>query len=133
MIANEALKQYDIQSPHLEFIRHNENLTYSVTDGISGIRFLLRVHMPVEWFSRIAIQHTFSALQAEMRLLEAIREGTDIAVQKPVPTRSGEFICRLTNKFGQDPLYATMLTWIDGHPMDRKDPEWERHRPFLPV
>jgi hypothetical protein len=47
IIANDVLSKYPIARPEIQFIRHNENITYKVIDRISNKNYLLRIHKPV--------------------------------------------------------------------------------------
>lgn len=148
-IARSALDQYGLERPELVFIRHNENLTYQVTDGApgerhgapgrrdgaSGGRYVLRVHWPAEGVSPDTPQHSRDALTAELEFIQAIGEHTDIAVQTPVRTTDGQLVCIIADsgsvpRVRPGPLYATLLTWVDGHAMRDEDPEWE-HQAYL--
>lgn len=124
-LAREALREYSLRRPRLAFIRHNENLTYQVTDGETGDRYVLRVHRPAEGVSRDTPQHSLEELQAELEFIQAIREHTDIAVQRPVATLAGGLVGTLTGGGAGAALHATLLTWIEGRPMSHEDPAWE--------
>ncbi|MEW6723906.1 MAG: hypothetical protein AB1331_03145 [Bacillota bacterium] len=78
------MEEYEISEPQVEFIRHNENLTCSVTDGQTGERYVLRVHQPIEGFAATA-QHSHEALEAELQFMEVLGQGT----QRPVRNRAG--------------------------------------------
>ncbi|MFL1671861.1 phosphotransferase enzyme family protein [Paenibacillus dendritiformis] len=109
-IAAEALSHYEIQSPIITFIRHNENLTYKITDE-SGSAYLLRVHKPVH-AELHGLQHSKAGLNGEMELLQALGENTALNVQKPVRNREGEFVTRIGD--GDGFVHCTMLHWLEG-------------------
>jgi len=46
---SQAIKLYVFAQPKAELIRHNENMTYKITDFDKS--YVLRVHKPVEGFS----------------------------------------------------------------------------------
>ncbi|WCF06565.1 hypothetical protein NDS46_19690 [Paenibacillus thiaminolyticus] len=109
-IAADALSHYEIQSPIIAFIRHNENLTYKITDQ-SGSSYLLRVHKPVH-AELHGLQHSKAGLTGEMELLQALGEHTALNVQKPVRNREGEFVSRISD--GEDFIHCTLLHWLEG-------------------
>ena len=46
---HEALNCYDFKNPDVELLRHNENMTYKVTDVEKS--YVLRIHKPSEGFN----------------------------------------------------------------------------------
>lgn len=111
-LLNEALNNYEIQYPEIEFIRHNENETYKVRDTLSNAQYVIRIHKPSNDFSLDIFgykEHSVDLLTNEMNLLNAIRENTDISVQRPMKNKNGEFVTVLS-----DGTPATILTWVDG-------------------
>ena len=121
-LAHHALQHYALLSPQIEFIRHNENITCKATDR-DGHQYVLRIHLPVEGFSLATAQHSFTALNGEMEIIKAIGENTDIPMQRPVANSNGWFVTQLENQ-GQI-VYATLLTWVQGKPLDHRDPNWK--------
>lgn len=111
--AMEALARYGLEGADVEFIRHNENITYRVIDPRSNRQLLLRIHRPAGAFSLElfgASRHTKEALCAEMQIVECLGRTTDIPVQEPVRSDSGELVTRL-----QDGTPVTLLTWVSGN------------------
>jgi len=112
-LARTVLESYLFIDPVLEFMRHNENMTYKITDHGNSSSFLLRIHKPVtEGF--LGIQHTLEGLKSEMALLQELSRNRVLGVQMPIENRFGEYvtICRLDDM--DAPFYATLLEWIDG-------------------
>ncbi|MFF2019905.1 phosphotransferase [Paenibacillus sp. NPDC058177] len=103
---------YSLVEPIIEFIRHNENITFKVTDKKANRSYLLRIHKPIsEGLS--GVQHTWNGLQAEMRLLQEIAHNNILKVQKPVANREGEWVTDYNSEqFGA--TFATLLEWIEG-------------------
>lgn len=66
---SEILSQYNVQSPTISFIRHNENRTYKVTDA-DDQSFLLRIHQPFKE-GMAGLQHTYYGLLEELNMLDA--------------------------------------------------------------
>ena len=115
----EALLHYKIDQPEIEFIRHNENATYKVTDLATGRAFVVRIHQPNTNFSLELLdvqRHSAAALQSEMELIESLALHTDIAMQIPQANRSGNFVTLLA-----DGTPATVLSWIDGETIEKAE------------
>lgn len=112
-LARKVLESYFFTDPVLAFIRHNENMTYKITDRGNSRTFLLRIHKPVtEGF--FGNQHTLEGLNAEMALLQELGRNEVLRVQIPVANKFGEYVtaCRLEDI--ATTIYATLLEWIDG-------------------
>ncbi|MFS0839734.1 phosphotransferase enzyme family protein [Paenibacillus sp. 1P03SA] len=110
------LAAYPVREPSVRFIRHNENRTYRVTDGITGQSYLLRIHKPVT-DKLYGLQHTLEGLQAEMQWLADLGAGTGMRVQKPVASHAGEWVTsvNLEGESGsQSAVFCTLLEWIEG-------------------
>lgn len=70
-LAKEIVIYYPIRSPDIEFIRHNENITFKITYQLNSNCYLLRIHMQVtEGFA--GIQNTLEGLQSEMIFLNEL-------------------------------------------------------------
>lgn len=110
--AVEVLSLYPISEPVIEFIRHNENITFKVTDNKSSKNYLLRIHKPItEGLS--GIQHTMKGLRSEIHLLQELNQKNILQVQTPVANCFGEFVTEYySDEFNRS--YATLLEWIDG-------------------
>ncbi|XEC94306.1 phosphotransferase enzyme family protein [Paenibacillus tarimensis] len=110
--AERVLLHYSFIEPNIEFIRHNENITFKVTTTPDNRSYLLRIHQPVSG-GLSGIQHTRDGLQSEMVFLREIDQRNILKVQKPVENRNGELVTEYTSdQFGSS--FATLLEWIDG-------------------
>ena len=109
-LIQEAPAHYDFTDPRLDFIRHNENITYRVTDAAGS--YLMRIHQPVEGFS-LGIHRRERAVEEyvrnEMELIEYVGGEGRVTVQKPVGNRSGELVTLLA-----DGTPVTVLEWVPG-------------------
>ncbi|WP_409344413.1 phosphotransferase enzyme family protein [Paenibacillus sp. MBLB4367] len=114
----ELLSVYPVADPRVAFIRHNENITYQVTDQADGKSYLLRIHKPVTENLQ-GVQHTPEGLRSEMQLLADIAERTQLIVQTPVRTLSGQTVALWETDGEAVPF--TLLNWIDGKTMERPD------------
>ena len=97
-LLQEALAHYEFREPRAEFIRHNENATYKLTDAITLNQYVLRIHQSSDSFSLEVFglqQHRAELLESEMQILLRIGAYTDIPVQRPVRNRDGQLVTRL--------------------------------------
>lgn len=110
--AEKVLLHYSFVDPVIEFIRHNENITFKVINKVDDKEYLLRIHKPIsEGLS--GIQHTRDGLQSEMVFLQAIAQKNILQVQKPVENQEGELVTEYdSDELG--PTLATLLEWIEG-------------------
>ncbi|WP_146762402.1 phosphotransferase enzyme family protein [Paenibacillus contaminans] len=112
------LTVYPLRNPEVEFIRHNENMTYRITDRANGKSYLLRIHKPITENLQ-GIQHTHEGLRSELQLLEDMAAQTELIVQTPVRTLSGRTVA-VWESAGEAVPY-TLLNWIDGKTLERED------------
>ncbi|MBZ9686775.1 hypothetical protein G9F72_010605 [Clostridium estertheticum] len=72
IIAKEILSVYPISEPEIQFIRHNENITFKVIDRIYNKHYLLRIHKPsIEGL--FGLQHTLEGIKSEIKLCHGFR------------------------------------------------------------
>ncbi|MDX9992188.1 MAG: phosphotransferase [Anaerolineales bacterium] len=113
-LAAQALSAYGKPEAAFTFIQHSENVTFRVQDGPKT--FLLRLHTPR---APEMGQHGSQAamIRSELLWLDALKRA-----RLPVPTaisnRAGERVTRL--EWGQSPLNASLLTWLDGQDYTRE-------------
>lgn len=112
-LLKEALDNYEIQNPQVEFIRHNENETYKLKDSQLNNQYVIRIHKPSAKFSFDIFgtkKHSVDLRISEMSILNTISKNTEIPVQIPVKNKNDEFVTVLS-----DGTPVTLLTWIDGN------------------
>jgi Ser/Thr protein kinase RdoA (MazF antagonist) len=108
---NEALSLYGIKNANTTLLRHNENRTYRIDCDKKS--FCLRLKTPVSGFDLSVFNCDSEALlQAELTLIKALGEQTDVLVQKPIETLSGNIVAHLS-----DGTLVSLLTWMDGVPL----------------
>jgi len=116
-LLTEAINFYDFANPKAEFIRHNENMTYSIEDG--QMKYLLRIHEEAEGldfsFSRGELSREL-LISSEIELLNGLFNRNDLVVQKPVKNKGNQYLTRLKNG-----TIATVLSWINGDTLYRKE------------
>ena len=117
-IAHIAFSHYPIDTIGVEFLRHNENLTYKIT-GADEQRHLLRIHKPVTQAFHM-MPMSSALLESELLWLEALACDTNIKVQTPVRNRFNKLVTQIADG---SPLFCTMLNWVDGEGMLIDTPE----------
>ncbi|WP_165921251.1 phosphotransferase enzyme family protein [Paenibacillus albiflavus] len=117
--AEKVLMHYSFIEPIIEFIRHNENITFKVTNKPDNRKYLLRIHKPIsDGFS--GLQHTRDGLQSEMVFLREIDQKNILKVQRPVLNKEGELVTEyISDQFGTS--YATLLEWIEGSTLSQNE------------
>jgi len=110
MITEQALSLYNLKQPQADFIHHNENMTYKITDA--GKAYVLRVHKPVEGFSVDIFDTNHSKIeriQSELEIISGLRNNTTIPMQAPVAGTNGSLVQTLA-----DSTPITLLEWVTG-------------------
>lgn len=115
--ARRALAEYGMQGYSLEFIRHNEDVTFKVrSPDLSAC--LLRIHVPVS--SATGTHGADSrAIDSELLWLEALNRDTDLAVQEPVLNRTVALVTQVRAEDAALPVNCTLMHWVDGQPYHR--------------
>ncbi len=112
-LLNEALALYEFDNPEVEFIRHNENITYKIEDGEK--RYVLRIHQPQEGFSAdlFNTKNRAELIQSELDIILALKNDTDIPMQTPIYNKSGSLVSIYKND-----IPVTLLEWVDGQTVE---------------
>lgn len=108
----EALSLYGLKNAKTTLLRHNENRTYRIDCDEQS--YCLRLKNPISGFDLSVFggeQETL--LRGELDIIKALSEQTDIPVQQPVKTLSGDLVARLS-----DGTLASLLCWMDGISFD---------------
>lgn len=109
-LALTALKPYNLTNPRLEFIRHNENMTYKVIDEEQCYVLRIHKHKSGADFSILGDDmYSFDSLSAEMQILCDINEKTDIQVQSPIQNIKGDYVSKT-----ESGIPITLLSWRQG-------------------
>lgn len=114
----EAVLNYSFIDPEVHFIRHNENITYKVTEKRTGDAYLLRIHKPIAPNMQ-GIQTTREAIQSELDFLQAWSIFTEWPVQIPFPNQEGELVSSITIDYEE--MHCSVLQWINGETMSKED------------
>lgn len=108
----EALSLYGLKNAKTMLLRHNENRTYRIDCDEQS--YCLRLKNPIPGFDLSVFggeQETL--LRGELDFINALSEQTDIPVQQPVKTLTGDLVARLS-----DGTLASLLCWMDGISFD---------------
>lgn len=111
---NEALKFYPFDNPKVELLRHNENMTYKITDG--GKPYVLRIHKPSDGFELDLLRlgkDKVALILDEMELLKHLAEQGNMHVQKVKLNSGGEMVSLVGD---ENPV--TVLEWIEGETLE---------------
>jgi Ser/Thr protein kinase RdoA (MazF antagonist) len=109
----EALSLYDFTSPEIEFIRHNENITYAITD--CDKKYLLRIHKAAEGLNfsfQCGETPRIIFINSEIELLLNICSNLEIEFQRPLINKTGQYVSCLSS--GD---FVTVLSWVGGQDM----------------
>ncbi|WP_160676505.1 phosphotransferase [Clostridium sp. C8-1-8] len=120
IIAKELLALYTISRPEIQFIRHNENITFKITDGVNHKNYLLRIHKP-STEGLFGVQHTLEGIKSEIKILQELNHKGLLNAQKPIANNLGEYITEYKLDNFNHPCYATILEWIEGHTLTLKE------------
>lgn len=114
----EVVSQYSFIDPQVEFIRHNENVTYKVTEKGSEYTYLLRIHQPISKNMQ-GLQNTRKAIQSELDFILAWSSHSKQPVQLPVPNRDGKLVTSIF--FSGETMHSSVLKWITGEQTTKND------------
>lgn len=114
----EVIQKYPLIDPIVEFIRHNENITYKVTEKGSEDTYLLRMHKPITKNMQ-GLQNTREAIQSELIYLLALSSHSQIPVQIPVSNLEGELVT--SDVVESEEVHCSVLKWIFGETMSKGD------------
>ncbi|AIQ21272.1 hypothetical protein H70357_34735 [Paenibacillus sp. FSL H7-0357] len=114
----EVLLKYSFIDPFVELIRHNENITYKVTEKHSGDTYLLRMHKPITKNMQ-GVHNTREAVQSELEYLLAWSSHSELPVQIPVPNLNGELVTTVVIE--HEEVHCSVLKWIFGEIMSKQD------------
>lgn len=120
IIAKEILTSYPISVPVIQFIRHNENITFKITDGVNNKNYLLRIHKP-STEGLFGLQHTLEGIKSEIKILQELNQKGLLYAQKPMPNNLGKYITESKLDNFSHPCYATILEWIEGFTLTLKE------------
>lgn len=116
-IINEAVKHYNFSDCKFELIRHNENMTYKITNDNKN--YILRIHKPVKGFNLDFLRNgkgQNELIESEIKILEYLSEKSSINTQHVIKNMNGNSITVLDNG-----LLVTVLEWINGETLENVD------------
>lgn len=114
----EVLLKYSFIDPFAKLIRHNENITYKVTEKGSENTYLLRMHKPITKNMQ-GVHNTREAIQSELEYLLAWSTHSELPVQIPIPNLNGELVSTVIIE--QEEINCSVLKWLIGENMSKQD------------
>lgn len=114
LIAHEALAHYDVGNARPEFIGHGSSISFRIETRGGMRKFLLRLHRPTS-AGGSGLRQRRAHFESELEWLAALESETDLAVQRPLRNRFGQFVTELDTLHGT--FHATILCWVDGGPI----------------
>lgn len=102
-LAEDVVTKFPLKNCELSFIHHGENATFKVTTPKK--HYLLRLHRNG--------YHTKPALLEELRWLKSLHDETEISVQRPLLSKSGNFVELQTGEEVPS-RYCSILEWQPG-------------------
>jgi Ser/Thr protein kinase RdoA (MazF antagonist) len=113
------LEEYEIRSPQITLLRHNENITYKIIDTTISKSYLFRIHQSVTKNLGIT-QNAKEGINLELQLLQYISDNSDLIVQTPIPSNHGNLITEFNYIEGKK-TYCSLLNWIEGRNLQKED------------
>lgn len=114
---DKALQLYNFNNPNAELIRHNENMTYKITDGMKS--YVMRIHKSIEGFNldllRLNIDKT-DLIANEMEILQFLDSQGNLLTQKVKHSACGQSVALLDDK-----TPVTVLDWVEGLTIENID------------
>lgn len=114
----EVVLKYPFLDPIVEFIRHNENITYKVMEKRTEDTYLLRMHKPITKNMQ-GIQNKREAIQSELEYLLSWSSHSELPVQIPVPNLNGELVTSIVIE--REEVHCSVLKWVFGDTMSKRD------------
>ena len=110
-LARQALEEYGLEDPTLDFIRHSDTCSFRVSTPAGG-NYLLRLHVPIT-HSMGTHGTDYAAVTSELLWLEALCQDTDLVLQQPIRNRSGSLVTQVHWFEAQKKVNTTLLCWLD--------------------
>lgn len=120
MYAKKVLSLHEVSYDEIEFIRHNENIIYKLTDILHKKSYVLRIHKS-NVLGLTGVGHTYEGLASEMEFLTYLSENTSLKVQTPLLNLAGEYVTTYSDEEFQVPVYSTLMEWLDGSTLTLKE------------
>lgn len=111
---NKALEYYGFINPNAELIRHNENMTYKITDNEKC--YVLRIHKPIEGFNLDFLRmgnNSSDLIKGEIELLLYFAEKGNLLTQKVKLNKYNDAVTII-----EDKIPVTVLEWVDGKTLE---------------
>ena len=111
LLAEEALRDYDIGKISFTPLEHMANTTFRI-DAEDGQRFVIRIQNPSS--SEAIPQRREEQLRSEMEWLAALNRDTDLVVPAPVSTRDNKLLTKAQVEGVPEERVCCLFRWVDG-------------------
>lgn len=119
---NDVLVEYAVAPKRVDFIRHNENYTCKIY-AQNNKEYVLRLHFPNKMQS--IGQHKTEFIQSEIKILQAIRNNTNIKTQQPICNLKDQYVTKV--QIDNVEYNATLLSWIKGKILVKDDDDFSEN------
>lgn len=109
-VVKAAIKAYPLEISRLRLITNSQNGIFRL-DTRTGSRFVMRVCLPRP--------HVVDTIRLENAWLSALVHETEIAVPRPIPTRSGDTFCQVSADGVPEERVCVLYSWLPGRTLDK--------------
>ena len=111
LLAEEALRDYDIGKVVLTPLEHMANTTFRV-DAEDSQRYVIRIQNPSS--SEAIPQRREDQVRSEMEWLAALNHDTDLVVPDPVITRRSDLLTKVSVEGVPEERVCCVFRWVEG-------------------
>lgn len=113
-LAEAALDHYDLGPADVRFVQHNAGIVFHVITRETSQHYVLKIHKRVG----VGGDPTAAELEPGLHWLADFAHASDVAVQTPIRTRTGQFVGTLGLPSATAPVACTLQRWVDGRPLN---------------
>jgi Ser/Thr protein kinase RdoA (MazF antagonist) len=115
-LAGVALEEYGLTGANLTFTHSGGNVIFRVdAPGPVPDRIKHDPYVPNRYNLRMLATNHDEGVLGELTWLSALRKEANLPVPEPVPTSSGELLCRITTPLVPAGKLVSLMRWVDGH------------------
>lgn len=115
IIAQEALKKYDLEISEMVYLGRSGSVTFRVNTNPEGLNYLMKLH-----YSE-SVNKTKDVIESELRWLEALSNDTALIVPAPVRNRDNDLITVISCGT-EEAVNVTCYHWVEG---EQHSMQWE--------
>jgi Ser/Thr protein kinase RdoA (MazF antagonist) len=115
-LAGVALEEYGLTGANLTFTHSGGNVIFRVdAPGPVPDHIKHDPYVPNRYNLRMLATNHDEGVLGELTWLSALRKEANLPVPEPVPTPSGELLCRITTPLVSAGKLVSLMRWVDGH------------------